>query len=274
MELAEEITAATAATAATVATAATAATSGATTVTDATVPATITLSRDTFKRLVKDVKTLLHEPLTSNGIYYQHNDDNILTGHAMIIGPSGTPYADGFYFFKFTFPTNYPYSPPIVTFLTNDGKTRFNPNFYRTGKVCLSLLNTWKGERWTACQSISSILLVLCSTLNEYPLTNEPGIRISDKQVLPYNDILTYRNTEYAVVQQLKLLQRAEPPPDFMQPFTAVMQSHFAKTRENLIQRLIQLQQKYNGADVSLRIKLYDSNLQTRFADVLASLIE
>ena len=48
-----------------------------------------------------------------------------------------------------------------LNYLTNDGKTRFNPNLYRNGKVCISLLNTWKGEQWTSCQTIESILLSL-----------------------------------------------------------------------------------------------------------------
>ena len=33
-----------------------------------------------------------------------------------------------------------------LTYLTNDGNTRFHPNLYRNGKVCLSVLNTWRGK--------------------------------------------------------------------------------------------------------------------------------
>ena len=40
----------------------------------------------------------------------------------------------GAYMFEFTYPTEYPFVPPKVTYLTNDGKTRFNPNLYRNGK--------------------------------------------------------------------------------------------------------------------------------------------
>lgn len=235
-------------------------------------PATVSLSRDTFKRLVKDVKDLITDPLTSHGIYYQHNDDNILTGYAMIIGPAGTPYADGFYFFKFTFPTNYPFAPPVLTYLTNDGTTRFNPNFYKTGKVCLSILNTWKGERWTACQSISTVLLVLCSTLNEYPLTNEPGILAQNKQVLPYNDILMYKNMTYSIVQQLHMA-RTEPVPDYMQPFSTVMNAHFDQVYTTLIQRIHQMQEKYKNTETTIGIKLYNLRVDMRFDDLSASIL-
>lgn len=32
---------------------------------------------------------------------------------AVIVGPSGTPYHDGLFFFDFRFPTDYPNSPPV-----------------------------------------------------------------------------------------------------------------------------------------------------------------
>ena len=83
----------------------------------------------------------------------------MLVGYALIIGPKDTPYAYGNFLFKFLFPYDYPHTPPKVTYHTNDGYTRFNPNLYKSGKVCISLLNTWKGEQWTGCQTIKSILL-------------------------------------------------------------------------------------------------------------------
>ena len=87
--------------------------------------------------------------------------ENMLKGYAMIIGPAYGLYANGIYFFLFHFPTDYPFTPPTVEYCTNDGTTRFNPNLYRQGKVCLSILNTWPGDSWTSCQSIRSVLLQL-----------------------------------------------------------------------------------------------------------------
>ena len=114
----------------------------------------------TVKRLIRDIVSLHKQPLIKQGIYYQHDDENMLVGYAMIIGPQDTPYEHGFFFFKFIFPDNYPLNPPKVVYMTNDGKTRFHPNLYRNGKTCLSILNTWKGESWTSCQTIRSILLL------------------------------------------------------------------------------------------------------------------
>ena len=75
------------------------------------------------------------------------------------------------FYLNLNFPTDYPHTPPTVTYYTNDGYTRFNPNLYKNGKVCISILNTWKGEQWTGCQTIRTILLSLCTLLNNNPLT-------------------------------------------------------------------------------------------------------
>ena len=150
-------------------------------------------------RLLKDVVSIIKQPLTDNGIYYVHDESDMLKGYAMIIGPEGTPYHHGFYLFEIDYPTDYPFSPPKVKYHTNDGKTRFNPNLYRNGKVCVSILNTWSGEQWTACQSIRSVLMTLLTLLNENPLTNEPGFSAKNPQCIPYKNIVEYMNYRIAL---------------------------------------------------------------------------
>ena len=56
------------------------------------------ITRETQRRLIKDIKELVINPLTTEGIYYAHDESNILTGFALIIGPKETIYADGFFF--------------------------------------------------------------------------------------------------------------------------------------------------------------------------------
>ena len=160
----------------------------------------------TIKRLVKDVKYLIKNPLNSENIYYKHDENNLLKGYAMIIGNKNTPYENGYYFFKFDFPDDYPFNPPKVTYLTNDGIMRFNPNLYINGKVCLSILNTWNGEGWSSCQNIHSICLILSSILNENPLLNEPGIRTNNDNINSYNLLLKYKNLEFSIIKQIEYL--------------------------------------------------------------------
>jgi ubiquitin-conjugating enzyme E2 Z len=90
--------------------------------------------------------------------------------------------------------------------LTNDGYTRFNPNLYTNGKVCLSILNTWSGESWTACQTIYSLLLTISSILCENPLLNEPGISIGHNDLHKYNYVVSYKNIEFAIIKVIKMV--------------------------------------------------------------------
>jgi len=168
------------------------------------------LQKKTIERIAKDVKYLINNPL--DNIYYKHDENNILLGYALIIGPSETPYNYGNYLFKFKFPENYPFTPPKVTFISNNGTTRFNPNLYINGKVCLSILNTWKGESWTSCQTISTILLTLSSILTENPLLNEPGIteKNNSNNINNYNLIIKYKNIEFTIIKQIKYLLNKE----------------------------------------------------------------
>jgi ubiquitin-protein ligase len=164
-------------------------------------------NKDAIKRLVKDIKYLKKNPLNDNNIYYHHNMDNIFEGYAMIIGNPDTVYRNGLYFFKFVFPTNYPYEPPKVYFHTRYNDIRFHPNFYRNGKVCLSILNTWPGEKWSSCQSIHSVLLTIASSFNETPLENEPYIHSENSKENYneiYNTILKYANLKYCFCELIQ----------------------------------------------------------------------
>ena len=151
------------------------------------------------KRLISDIKDLKKNNLSKEGIFYEHDESNIMRGYALIIGPKDTPYEYGNFLFIFDFPEDYPHSPPFVKFCTNDGIVRFHPNLYRNGKVCLSILNTWKGEQWTGCQTIKSTLLTISSILENNALLNEPGININHKDVKIYDIIIKYKTLETAI---------------------------------------------------------------------------
>lgn len=157
-----------------------------------------TMSRENARRLMKDIKSLMKEPLQSENIYYKHDESNMLKGYAMIIGPKDSLYENGIYLFDFDFPVNYPYSPPKLSYKTNDGYVRFHPNFYKNGKVCISILNTWPGDPWTSCQTIRSILMTLVMLFDNKPLLHEPGIKETHFDFEKYNKIVTYKNIEIA----------------------------------------------------------------------------
>ena len=164
------------------------------------------VSKTTVKRLIADIKELSMNPLSKDGIYYKHDESNMLLGYALIIGPQGTPYAAGNFLFKFLFPTDYPFSPPKVTYYTNDGYTRFNPNLYKCGKVCLSILGTWSGPGWTTVMNLITVLMDLQTLMNDNPIQNEPGYESKTGSAAKvYRNLVGYYNL---VVAQFQLIEQ------------------------------------------------------------------
>ena len=104
---------------------------------------------------------------------------------ALIIGPPETPYEYGFFELDVRFGKDYPIKSPSVRCITTNGnKTRFNPNIYSCGKVCLSILGTWRGEpgeEWSSAQGLESVLLSIQSLMSSNPYENEPGHETAKK---------------------------------------------------------------------------------------------
>ena len=126
------------------------------------------------RRLQKETLSLRDKSLKDTGIYYFNETENLTSGTAILFGPKDTPYEYCPLEYSFNIPTDYPFSPPKVLYKTNDGKTRFHPNFYVDGKVCLSILGTYSGPKWASSLNISSVLLSIYSLMTVNPLTHEP----------------------------------------------------------------------------------------------------
>lgn len=117
----------------------------------------------------------------TNGIFCRCDKDRVDVMKAMIMGAIGTPYAHGAYVFDIFFEDSYPNGPPKVNLeTTGGGQVRFNPNLYACGKVCLSLLGTWRGnatENWDS--KLSTLMQVLISIqaiiMSDAVYFNEPG---------------------------------------------------------------------------------------------------
>lgn len=218
---------------------------------------TITISKETIKRLLKDVKELIKEPLDNHGIYYKHDETNILKGYVYICGPKDSRYFGGCYFFEFTFPYDYPHTPPIVEFKTNDGQTRFHPNMYRSGKMCLSMLNTWKGDQWTGCQSVRTILLTIVSIMDDIPLLHEPGFTENHSDVAKYNKIILFKNFDFAVNRIFSKDSGWSINP-FNELFETEMDTEFKKNRADI---LTILEGKKDEPNENVRTGIYNLNI-------------
>lgn len=163
------------------------------------------LNHINVQRIKRDKEILKNANLESQNIYIKIDDDIESPVKVMIVGPENTPYEGGFYMFEFKFTKNYPWKPPIGKFLTTDGKSRMHPNLYaKEGKICLSLLGTWSGPSWTACQTILSVIISLIPLFNEYPLQCEPSYEIHNgptQRHKDYNEFIRHENLRLAVIE-------------------------------------------------------------------------
>ena len=76
----------------------------------------------------------------SASIFLRADEDNLSIMKALVIGPEGTPYANGCFEFDILLSPSYPRTPPRVSLVTTaSGRVRFNPNLYGCGKVSLKM---------------------------------------------------------------------------------------------------------------------------------------
>jgi len=199
------------------------------------------MSSPQVKRILADLRYLKKNNLDNgvNNIWVKIDEDNIEKMYAMIKGSDDTPYRGGFYFFDITFPKNYPHSSPHVKFCTLHPSVRVNPNLYRGGKVCLSLLGTWTGPGWTSCNNIASVLLSIQSmVLNNKPLENEPGFEnASELELLKYSYVVEYFNYEVAVLSMI------QNPPGIFKIFHDEMIEIFLKNKDKYIENINMLRE-------------------------------
>lgn len=230
------------------------------------------ITKGTVNRLLKDVKQIILNPLTENGIYYIHDDEDMLKGYALIIGPSETPYFSGYYFFELNYPVDYPHSPPKVKYLTNGNNVRFNPNLYKCGKVCISLLNTWRGEQWTSCQTISSVLLTLCTLLCKDPLLNEPCVTKTHNDFKNYTTIIEYSNIDVAICDIIRKKKGV---------YMELFESFYPFIKDNFLQNYTKLAEFVENKIATtfktptiLKTGLYDMTIEIDYLKVLNKLKE
>lgn len=117
----------------------------------------------TLRRLQAELKEIRNNPpmYCSAGL----EDDDIYQWIASIMGPEGSPYQGGIFSLKINFPSDYPFKPPKITFITKI----YHCNINSAGGICLDILK----EQWSPALTISKVLLSICSLMDD-PNPNDP----------------------------------------------------------------------------------------------------
>ena len=238
----------------------------------------VSIPKETISRLLKDIKDMVSSSLEEEyGIYYKHSDTNILKAYVMIIGQPETLYFGGYYFFEITFPHDYPHAPPIVEYLTNDGITRFHPNFYKSKKVCLSMLNTWRGEQWTSCLTIKSILLTLLSIMDSHPMLHEPGVTEKHQDYNNYHNMILYKNIDFSCIRLMDEFMDTSIIPfeiEYKEHFYKIMLETFKKNAKGIKEVITSSAKIKNINKFYIISGLYNMSFYVNFDELLIKLMK
>ena len=222
------------------------------------------MSTNAIKRIInKDLKEINKLNLNEQGIYVEFNEENMLEARSIIIGPKDTPYENGVLYFKINFPTNYPFSPPKVKYISSS-KCRIHPNLYVgkpsenfEGKVCLSIINTWSGPKWTTIMHLGSVLLSIQSLLDNNPLHNEPGFEnelgLRNKK---YNEIVEYDTIDHLIINNCFKI------PENYKIFNDIIKDNINNNRDEIIRKISKLKENNNDKEKIINLDIYNLRLK------------
>jgi ubiquitin-protein ligase len=223
-----------------------------------------------IKRIInKDIKEINSKNLNSLGIYIQFNEENLLEAKAMIVGPKDSLYESGFLLFNITFPKNYPHSPPDLYYISRN-KIRIHPNIYvgghssGKGKVCLSILGTWSGPKWTSIMDITTVLLTLQSLLDNNPLHHEPGQENNFSRTNElYNKVIEYESFNTL------LLRNFLDIPNNYDCFYENMKNEIDKNKDNIKNKIDRLKKE---KDKNIEMGFYRISAKLNYSQLLENI--
>ncbi|GBC00663.1 hypothetical protein RclHR1_03930013 [Rhizophagus clarus] len=111
-----------------------------------------------LKRINKELTDLNRDP-PAHCSAGPTNDDELFHWQASIMGPADSPYTGGVFYLNIHFPTDYPFKPPKVNFITKI----YHPNIDKDGNICLDILK----EKWSPAFTISNVLLSILSIFTD-----------------------------------------------------------------------------------------------------------
>ena len=144
----------------------------------------------TIKRITQEIKELLENPV-SNCSAGPLDETDITVWRATIFGPEGTPYYGGVFYLEVKFPSEYPFKPPLMKFIT----PIYHCNINKSGGICLDIL---KEKQWSPALTISKVLLSICSLMAD-PNPKDPLVPDIAELFMNHKEIHDANATEYTL---------------------------------------------------------------------------
>ncbi|KAH7825007.1 putative Ubiquitin-conjugating enzyme 6 B (Ubc6B) [Monocercomonoides exilis] len=128
-----------------------------------------------IKRIMQEIKQLTKICGPDKEFYAKPLDDDIFEIHFTIRGPPDSPYSEGLYHGRLRLPSEYPYKPPELMFLTPSGR------FSTHTKVCLTV-TSFHPEEWRASWDIRTILIAIASFFTENAAGGVGALNYSEQE--------------------------------------------------------------------------------------------
>lgn len=114
-------------------------------------------------RIQKEIKDFAKN--TEENFSASPTEDSIFKWTGMIKGPKDTPYEGGTFKLNIRLPSEYPYQPPKIKFVTKI----YHCNIDANGEICLDILK----DGWSPALTIEKTLMSLIALL-EFPNPDDP----------------------------------------------------------------------------------------------------
>ena len=117
-------------------------------------------------RILSDLKNLLNNDIPETIKDVEINDEDMYAEHYVFLkGPKDTPFENGIFKLSIKMPTDYPYKPPKIYFMTRV----YHPNIASDGSICIDILK----DQWSSALRLNTVILSL-SDLLANPNPNDP----------------------------------------------------------------------------------------------------
>ncbi|ODV84155.1 hypothetical protein CANARDRAFT_29316 [[Candida] arabinofermentans NRRL YB-2248] len=192
----------------------------------------------TEKRLLKEYRTVQKElrsqdsSIKSSGIVQlKPSSDNLFKWYSVIQGPTDTPFENTVWKLEIDIPTNYPLEPPAIKFITLhddqisrlQSKSKYDlnssnddewvttcykmphPNInFKTGEICLDILQKRWSPAWTLQSSLIAIIVLLSNPEPLSPLNIDMANLLKCEDDMAYGATIRYYIGKSSVKETLE----------------------------------------------------------------------